>query len=144
MYVCIFDHAGSLLLRGLFLSCSKQGLLLLWSMDCGACRLWQLWLLDSSRAQALQLWPTCLVAPWHVGSSPNKGLNPCLLHWQADSLSLHCQGTPLFHFLTVCSQIFSAFYKLPFLTPCKYLTTPNYPLEYRSNATSYLLPFALS
>ena len=25
---------------------------------------------------------------------PNQGLNPCLLHWQADSLALNHQGSP--------------------------------------------------
>ena len=30
------------------------------------------------------------------GIFPTQGSNPCLLHWQADSLSLSCQGSPSF------------------------------------------------
>ena len=29
---------------------------------------------------------------------PRPGLNPCLLHWQADSYPLHHQGSPSLHF----------------------------------------------
>ena len=35
-----------------------------------------------------------LVARQHVGSSPDCGSNPCLLHWQADSLPPSHQGSP--------------------------------------------------
>ena len=41
---------------------------------------------------AQQLWFTRLVAPWHVGSSWIRESNPCLLHWQADSLPLKPPG----------------------------------------------------
>ena len=65
--------------------------LLLWSMGSrhasfSSCGTWaqQLWLVGSI-AQAQQLWRTGLVAPRHVGSSPDQGSNPCLLHWQVDS-----------------------------------------------------------
>ena len=34
------------------------------------------------------------------GIFPNQGLNPCLLHWQADSLPLSHQGNPCSSFLT--------------------------------------------
>ena len=44
----------------------------------------ELWL-PGSRAQAQQWWCTPVVALWHVGSSLEQGLNPCLLHWQEDS-----------------------------------------------------------
>ena len=30
------------------------------------------------------------------GIFPDQGLNPCLLHWQVDSLPLSHQGSPLF------------------------------------------------
>ena len=30
---------------------------------------------------------------------PDQGLNPCPLHWQADSQPLHHQGSPIFSFL---------------------------------------------
>ena len=59
--------------------------------------------------QGLQ--PIRLLCPWdfpgkstgvgcHVflqGISPDQELNPCLLHWQADSLPLSCQGSPSLH-----------------------------------------------
>ena len=32
------------------------------------------------------------------GIFPSQGLNPCLLHWQADSLPLNHQGSPLISF----------------------------------------------
>ena len=32
------------------------------------------------------------------GIFPNQGLNPCSLHWQADSLPLSHQGSPFFGF----------------------------------------------
>ena len=46
-----------------------------------ACGLQQLWLMGS-RVQAQQLWHMGLVA---CGIFPDQGLNPCPLHWQADS-----------------------------------------------------------
>ena len=33
--------------------------------------------------------------PEACGIFPDQGWNPCLLHWQADSLSLYHQGSPL-------------------------------------------------
>ena len=33
------------------------------------------------------------------GILPDQGSNPCPLHWQADSQSLHHQGSPTVHFL---------------------------------------------
>ena len=33
--------------------------------------------------------------PEACGIFPDQGWNPCLLHWQADSLSLYYQGSPL-------------------------------------------------
>ena len=40
--------------------------------------------------------PSCSAA---CGIFPNQGLNPCALHWQADSQPLHHQGSPWHHFL---------------------------------------------
>ena len=34
-----------------------------------------------------------LSCPMACGIFPDKGLNPCFLHWQADSLSLSHQGS---------------------------------------------------
>ena len=39
--------------------------------------------------------PSCSVA---CGIFPDQGLNPCPLHWQADSQPLHHQGSPWWHF----------------------------------------------
>ena len=47
-----------------------------------------------SRAQAQQLRHSSLAALQHVGSSRNQGSNPCILHWQMDSLPLGHQGSP--------------------------------------------------
>ena len=33
------------------------------------------------------------------GILPNQGSNPCLLHWQGDSLPLSHQGRPCLHFI---------------------------------------------
>ena len=35
------------------------------------------------------------------GIFPDQGLNPCPLHWQADSQPLHHQGSPPRHILTI-------------------------------------------
>ena len=46
-----------------------------------------------SEAQAQWLWHTGLVASWNAGIFWDRGLNPCLLPWQADSLPLSHQGS---------------------------------------------------
>ena len=93
----------SLLLRGLFFSCDKQGLLSSCSVwapywsgsscrgarapgcmcfnDCGT---WAPQVqLPGSRARAQQLWHTGLVGPWLVGSSQIRGWThvPCVGRW---------------------------------------------------------------
>ena len=40
--------------------------------------------------------PSCSAA---CGIFPDQGLNPCPLHWQAESQPLRHQGSPLFSFL---------------------------------------------
>ena len=57
--------------------------------------------LNSCGSQALEqrlsscgAWTCCSVA---YGIFPDQGSNPCLLHWQADSLPLSHQGSPV-HF----------------------------------------------
>ena len=40
--------------------------------------------------------PSCCAA---CGIFPDQGLNPCPLHWQADSQPLRHQGSPIFSFL---------------------------------------------
>ena len=44
-----------------------------------------------SRARAQWLWLSCSSA---CGIFPGQGSNPCLLHWQVDSLALSHQGNP--------------------------------------------------
>ena len=56
-------------------------------------RLQQLWL-PGPRAQSQQLRCAGLVAPWHVGVFLDLVSNPCLLHWQVDSLLVSQQGSP--------------------------------------------------
>ena len=77
------------------------------------------------------LWPSRLLCPWDSpgkntgvgchfllqGIFQTQGLNPCLLHWQSDSLSLSHQGSPqskniMLSFSTtglVFSKIYQAF-----------------------------------
>ena len=50
--------------------------------------------------------PSCSAA---CGIFPDQGLNPCPLHWQADSQPLRHQGSPLFIFLIIhinCCELF--------------------------------------
>ena len=72
---------------------SLQWLVLLWSMGSRVRRLQQLQLWGTT-AQVQQLRHTGFVAQQHMGSS-RQGLNPCLLHWQEDSLPPSHQGSPL-------------------------------------------------
>ena len=46
-------------------------------------------------AWASELWCTNLVAPWHMKTFLGQGLNPCPLHWQADSYPPYHQGSLL-------------------------------------------------
>ena len=47
--------------------------------------------LSSCGSRALEHGPSCSTA---CGIFPDQGWNPCLLHWQADSLPLSHQGSP--------------------------------------------------
>ena len=47
--------------------------------------------LQSSGSVAVAHWLSC---PMACGIFLDQGLNPCLLHWQADSLSVSHQGSP--------------------------------------------------
>ena len=98
--------------RGLFSSCSEQGLLLevckpltvvaspVAEHGLQARGLQQLWL-AGSRAQAQQLWRTGLVAPWLVGSSRTRARTrvPCI----GRRILNHCaiREVPTFFFLIV-------------------------------------------
>ena len=105
LYIILFIDCGvSLLLRVGFSSC-RRGYPSLWCMDFS---LQWLLLLQSTRAlghvgsvgAVPGLWstgsvvvvpgPSCLAAH---GIFSDQGSNPCLLHWQADSLPLsHCRS----------------------------------------------------
>ena len=65
--------------------------LLLWSMGSGTCRLQYLRYMSSvvvaHRIERL----SCSMAN---GIFPDQALNPCLLYWQVESLSLSHQGSP--------------------------------------------------
>ena len=104
----IFGCAGSSLLHGLCSSCGKwellpiamHGLLVAVASLVVEQRLQQLWHVGSG---------CCSQAPGHRLDScgapaellhsmrdfPSQGSKPCLLHWQADSLPLSLQGSPL-------------------------------------------------
>ena len=76
------------------------------------CRAWALghvafssWQLPGSRAQIQQLWCIGLVASQHMGSSPNQGLNPCLLNWQVDFFTAQPLGKPCSLFLLLCRNV---------------------------------------
>ena len=107
IFVFIFGCAGASLLQGLFSSCGEQGLLFI--------EVYGLLIVVASlvaeyglRAQASvvvvpRLQSTGSIAVMHglncfaaSGIFPDQRLNPCLLHWQADSLPLSHpnQGSP--------------------------------------------------
>ena len=110
VFLCsfIFGCAGSSCCAQASSGCGKRGcsslpcvgfsrwwLLLFWNMGSRACTLRCLRLLGS-RAQAQWLWHLSLVALQSCGIFPDQGSNPWLLHWQADSLPLRHQESPLF------------------------------------------------
>ena len=94
----MFDCAGSSFLRGLFSSCSEQGLL---SNCVEASRFdgffcFQAWAVGHLDFSSCNTWAQLL---GHTSSSTcevflTQGLNPCLLHWQVDSLPRSHQGSP--------------------------------------------------
>ena len=102
----IFGCAGSLLLCGLFSSCSLRaahcsglsccGAQALWSSGFSSCDAWaqKLQLLDS-RTQAQQLC-TGLVTPWHVGTSQPRDQShvSCIGRWIFSFLPLSHKGNP--------------------------------------------------
>ena len=52
-------------------------------------------LLRSTGSAVVAHGPSCSAA---CGIFPDEGLNPCPLHWQADSQPLHHQGSPISSF----------------------------------------------
>ena len=112
----ILDCAESSLLHGLFSSCGDWGLLVITVLglltavasrvvDTGSgC--------TGSVAAAPWLWRTSSIAVEcrarssnTCGISPGQGSNPCLLHWQADSLPLGYQGSPILSLKSASQKI---------------------------------------
>ena len=119
IYLFIFGCSGSPFLCGLFFSCGDQGLLSSRRAQashgggfshCGAqalgrpgfrsCSSWaqQLWLPGSKSTGSVDvdLGLSCSSA---CEVFPHQGLNPCLLHWQVDSLPLSHQRSLKGHVL---------------------------------------------
>ena len=114
IYFIYFGLSGSSLLQGLFSGCRDQGLLstsgaqasrccgfscckaqALGCVGFGNCGMSAQWLqLTGSRSQAQQLWHIGLSCSVIYGILSDQRSNPCLLHWQVDSLPLSHQGGP--------------------------------------------------
>ena len=105
VYLFILGCAGSLLLHKLFFSCGERGLLSscgvqashcggfscgAWSLGYAGFSSWDAWALE----HRLSSWGTRAQLLCTYGIFPNQGLNPCLLHYQVDSLPLRHQGSP--------------------------------------------------
>ena len=77
-------------------------------------------------------------------SFPGQGLNPCLPHWQADSLPLSHQESPKQHFLKPCLVLCISFQgchnkaQLGGLTQRKYILSPFWRPEVRSQSLTGL------
>ena len=72
-----------------------RSFLLYWLLTCVLQELWYMAsTVAAQRAQAQWLWCMGLVAPQLCRIISDQGLNPCLLHWQADSLPLSHKGSP--------------------------------------------------
>ena len=81
----MFDGTGSSLLRKLFSSCGKQGLLSscgVWASHRGGFSHWGARALDSWASAIVEQRLSCSKAR---GIFPNQGSNLCPLPWQADS-----------------------------------------------------------
>ena len=105
-FIYLFLTAGSFLLRGLFSSCAKRVLSsrIASASHCSgfpSCRAWALssW---ASAVAAPRLQSTGSVVATHglscsmrCGTFSDQELNPCVLHWQTDSLPLSHQRRPV-------------------------------------------------
>ena len=111
LFIHFYGCAGSLMLCRLFSSSGEQGPLfigmrrlltavacLVAEHGCWLCRLWSLQHgvsvlavpgLSSAGSTVVAHGLCCA-----CGIFPDQGSNPCLLHWQADSLPLSHQGSP--------------------------------------------------
>ena len=117
----ILGCAGSSLLCRLFCSCGEQELLFfavrrLLTVVIFLVERW-LWGTWASGAAVPGLWGTGSVVAAHglscsmaCGILLDQGWNPCLLHWQVDSLPPSHQGSPLLHSFSWLSNIPSYIY----------------------------------
>ena len=108
-YLFIFGLAGSAMLRGLFSSCGKRGLLSglgTWASHCRSFSRWGTQALASVGSVVVIHRLSCS-SSWRIFL--NQESNPRLLHWQADSHPLNHQGSPLqLHFLK--SKLWGSFF----------------------------------
>ena len=58
--------------------------------------------------------PSCSAA---CGIFPDQGLNPCALHWQADSQPLRHQGSPVLFLILIHGNKSQTSYQMSFQTP---------------------------
>ena len=100
-YLLIYlGRTGSLLLRGLLSSCDVQDSLVEGRLQGSV--------VVAPRPQSTGSTVVALRFSYSLtcGIFPDPGLNPCLLHWQADSLPLKHQESPVPYFLfTFCAFV---------------------------------------
>ena len=88
-------------MQGLFSSCGKRGPLFIAVRGPLTIAGSLVGSIGSRRAGSVVVahGPSCSAA---CGIFPDQGLNPCPLHWQADSQPLHHQGSPSYLYFKVC------------------------------------------
>ena len=149
-----FGCAGFLLLPGLFSSCGKWGLLFSCSAQASHCSGFSCcgaWALRAraSVSVAPRLWSTGSVVVAHrlscskvCGIFPDQEWNPCLLHWQVDSLPLSHQGSPPSFFWNLHSVAGKHLWVLvfPYSFPPSSLPSPTSPWWGRVPGKWVLIP----
>ena len=105
-YLLIFGCTGSLLLHRLFSSCAEQGRLASCGVRVSHCSGFSCCGAEAAGCTGLgsrSSWAlehrlnSCGTRAW-CGIFPDQGSNPCLLHFQVDSLLLSHQGSPIYRF----------------------------------------------
>ena len=112
IYLFIFGCVGSsFLCEGFSLVAASGGHSSSWCAGLSLLRPLLLWSTGSRCAGSVVVahGPSCSAA---CGNFPDQGLNPCPLHWQADSQPLHHQGSPTRHF---CYMILKVLFRFIFL-----------------------------
>ena len=89
--------------------------------------------------------PSCSAA---CGIFPDQGLNPCLLHWQADSQPLRHQGSPHFQFYSakIYIPVVTFFNIIIFVTSSLlfFFTIYKFLIHKQGGRVKWSLPFHLS